>query len=266
MTINNFEDLTSEYLREIAPKALVIIPVGSVEQHGPHLPVGSDSFNVQQLALKAVEKMKNKLVLVTPPLWFGSSHHHLQYSGTISLRGKTLLSVLCDIGNSLATGGFKKLFFLNGHGGNGYIIREAARELVNEHNNDLIIGGASYWEIANEALSKVDVPKMPGHAGTFETSLQLARDEKLVDHDAKITLENGSYSTSQYHTVSEQERAILRFQTLRGRAFFQRFDSFRKFGGVSDAPINASSKLGQEIIDIVVDELAQFFSDFLRHP
>ncbi len=266
MTKNRFEELTSEHLHKIAPKALVIVPVGSVEQHGPHLPVGSDSFNVQQLALMAAEKMHNNLVLVAPTIWYGSSHHHLKYSGTLSLQGQTLLSVLCDIGNSLAAGGFKKIFFLNGHGGNGPVSREAARQLVHEYNNDLIVGAASYWEIVSEALSKTDIAKIPGHAGTFETSLQLARDEKLVDKDAIKSLINGTQNFLQYSTISEQDRDIARFNTLRGRALFQRHDAYRKNGGFSDVPINASRNLGEILLEVMSEELAIFFADFLKHP
>lgn len=269
MATNNFEERTSEYLREIASKALVIIPVGSVEQHGPHLPVGTNSFNVQYVALKAAERMRNDLVLVTPTLWYSSSHHHLKYSGTMYLRGKTLLSVLCDLGNSLAAGGFRKMFFLSGHGGNGFIIREAARELVKEHENDIIVGAANYWEIAKEILSKMDVVKIPGHAGTFETSLQFARDEKLVNIEAKESLENKTHpssSTLRCRIINEQDRETLRFQHLREQAFFQRLDSVRKYEGVSDAPIKASRILSEECFEIIVKELARFFTDFFEHP
>ena len=265
MSAHHFEELTSEYLHTIAPKTLVIIPIGAVEQHGPHLPVGCDSFNVKHMAIKAAEKTQNKLILVAPTLWYGSSHHHLKYSGTMSLRGQTLLAVLCDLGNSLAAGGFKKLFFLSGHGGNSSIIREAARELVNEHHQDLIIGAASYWEITRTALSQKDVPKQPYHSGIFETSLQLALDETLVDTAAKQSFENGTYSTSQYRAFNEQEKNTLRFQALKGRAAFQRPDSYRKCG-VSELPVNASRKLGQKLFEVMIEELATFFSDFLKHP
>ncbi len=267
MTSHKFIENTSEYLHKIASQALVIIPVGSVEQHGPHLPVGSDSYNVQQIAEMAAEKTQNKMILVAPTLWYGSSHHHLGFGGCMSLGGKTLLAVLCDLGNSLVTGGVKKIFFLNGHGGNRFMLREAAKELVNEYNNDVIIGSSDYWEIAREALADIKI-KTPGHAGSFETALQMARDEKLVDYDAIKHLINGTKPDSkdyQYRIISQAERDQLRFQSLRSRGNINRKDAFVKAGGISEVPEFATRELGEQILTIVVDEVAKFFVEFWEH-
>ncbi len=156
------------------------------------------------------------------------------------------------------------MFFLSGHGGNGFIMREAARTLVNEYNRDLIIGSASYWEIAKGTFSKLDVKVC--HAGAFETSLQLARDEALVNQDAKKNLESGTGDILRYRIIPEKEREVLKFQSLKGRAHFQRHDSFRKFGGVSETPVKASRELGQNALQLITAELAQFFNEYLKHP
>ncbi len=266
MATQKFHENTSEYLHKIASQALVVIPVGAVEQHGPHLPVGHDSFNVQQIAEMAAEKTGNEKILVAPTIWYGSSHHHIKFTGTMSLRGQTLLSVLCDLGNSLAMGGFKKILFLNGHGGNRFMAGEAAKTLVTEYDNDLIVGAAEYWVIAGEALKKMNI--RVGHAGNFETSVQMARDEKLIDYDGIEYLKNGSCpgcKDYQHRFVTQEEREALRLKSLRGKGYFQRKDQYVVTGGVSEVPENASAQLGEKLIKIVVDEVAKFFVEFWEH-
>jgi len=93
---------------------IIIFPVGSTEQHGPAGPLGVDSYAAIALAEDAA---KEKNVLVTPPLWFGDSPHHLDFPGSISLRTETLTDVARDVIRSLARHGFKKIIVLNGHKG-----------------------------------------------------------------------------------------------------------------------------------------------------
>src|SRR5215471_4901645 len=104
-----FADHTREELRKLAPETLVIVPLGATEQHGPHLPVGTDFFTVDHLAHEAARVVAAKLpVLVAPSLPFGSSDHHLPFGGTFSLQTETYYHVLCDLLKSLALGGFSR--------------------------------------------------------------------------------------------------------------------------------------------------------------
>jgi creatinine amidohydrolase len=91
---------------------IILIPVGSLEQHGRHLPLGTDSFMAIRLAEDAARRSQ---VMLTPPLWFGWSEHHMGYSGTITLKAETLIKVVEDVCLSLITHGFKKLLIINGH-------------------------------------------------------------------------------------------------------------------------------------------------------
>jgi creatinine amidohydrolase len=177
-----FEELTREELRARAPDALVILPVGAVEQHGPHLPVGTDRFAVEQIARAAAAEIAGQLsVLVAPTLPFGSSHHHLPFGGTLSLGTETYYRVLTDLAESLIAGGFRRIFILNGHGGNNELIQLVARDLALKHPAHL--AAASYWTIAWDALigERANAgARLPGHAGAFETSLILALRPDLV--------------------------------------------------------------------------------------
>ncbi len=108
------QNLTWEEVRDsvAASRATVIVPVGSTEQHGPHLPVGTDTMVAMALAESAAERSG---ALVAPPLWFGWSPHHMILPGTITVRPEILAEVACDVVRSLAEHGFRRFVFLNGH-------------------------------------------------------------------------------------------------------------------------------------------------------
>src|SRR5438067_4410151 len=107
----------------------VVIPLGSCEQHGHHLPVFVDTIQVQAVA-DGVEQAMGDRVLMLPAIWVGSSHHHLDYPGTISLPPELYTSVIKQIVRSVLRAGFKRLFFLNGHGGNEVPVSQALAALV----------------------------------------------------------------------------------------------------------------------------------------
>jgi creatinine amidohydrolase len=177
-----FHELSRSELREIAAEALLVLPVGAIEQHGPHLPVGTDTFAVEYIARTAAAEAAAMIpVLVAPTLPFGSSHHHLTFGGTMSLSTETYYRVLIDLTESLITSGFRRIFILNGHGGNNELIHLVARDLALKH--PAALAAASYWNIAWDALvaESAHVPgRLPGHSGAFETSLILALRSELV--------------------------------------------------------------------------------------
>lgn len=176
------EELTRDEARQIAPKTLVVLPVGAVEQHGPHLPVGTDFFTIEHLARAAAAEAASSVpVLVAPTLPFGSSHHHLPFGGTLSLSTETYYRVVFELCESLIVGGFRRIFVLNGHGGNNELIQLAIRDLALKH--PCRLAAASYWSVAWDALVEAGAHKkgnLPGHAGRFETSQILALRPELV--------------------------------------------------------------------------------------
>src|SRR5262245_30841890 len=118
------EELTRDQARALAPEALVVLPVGAIEQHGPHLPVGTDYFVVEHIARAAAMSLADRVpILVAPALPFGSSHHHLPFGGTLSLSTETYYRALRDLAESLIASGFRRIFILNGHGGNNELIQ-----------------------------------------------------------------------------------------------------------------------------------------------
>jgi creatinine amidohydrolase len=158
-------------LAEVAPAAVLVLPFGAVEQHGPHLPFGTDFLAVEAIARSAAERAGRDVpVVLAPAQPYGSSHHHLGVGGALSLSARAFEACARDLLESAAASGFRRAFLVNGHGGNDQLLRIAAGGA------GLVVGGGSYWSLAAAELERI-VPVgglVPGHAGRFETSLALA--------------------------------------------------------------------------------------------
>ena len=174
--------MTRVEANEIAPRAIALLPTGATEQHGPHMPTGTDTFAVEHIARGAAALVSAAVpVVVTPTLPFGSSGHHLAFGGTMSVSTETYYRLVSDLVESLIISGFKRVFILNGHGGNNELVQLVARDLALKH--PVNIAAASYWVTAWDALvdgKAHELGNLPGHAGAFETSLVLALQPHLV--------------------------------------------------------------------------------------
>ena len=249
-----FEEQTRESLSRYAAEALLVVPTGATEQHGPHLPVGTDEIIAEYLAVESATRVfeQGEICLVAPPLWYGSSHHHLPYPGTLSFSSNTFLQAVEDLASTASMWGIKRLFLLNGHGGNASLLQQATRNLV--LNTDLDVGAVSYWDLVRDRLLEdpmvADVVKyMPGHAGYFETSVMLALRPELVDVGAYPTESSGP----------------ARKQGLQSRSipFVQRSPKWhQKMGGYSDSPSNASAKIGNRVLEHTIACLTECLLSF----
>jgi len=174
-------DMTSPGLRSrLSDTDLVIIPVGATEQHGPHLPLCTDSINIESVAEDAARAER---VLVAPTLTYGVSDNHLAFCGTIAVRPQTLAAVLVDIGESLLGHGFSRLLLLNGHSGNYEAMALAAHELRRLH-GDAVIGLtdlASFVYDGYEPTSRIIY-----HADEGETAHTLAVAPQLVHMELAV--------------------------------------------------------------------------------
>jgi creatinine amidohydrolase len=167
----------------LRPEAVAVRPVAATEQHGPHLPLSTDTCLVTGCAVRAAERVAEAIpIVVTPTLAFGFSAHHMDFPGTLSLRMPTYLAVLTDLCECLIHHGFRKLLLLNGHGGNHEAIQVVVRQLMERH--QIVAGAATYWTVARAALAAAAVEAVggaPGHAAGFETSCMLALHPELVN-------------------------------------------------------------------------------------
>jgi len=176
----------TEFEEAVKADAVVIIPVGSTEQHGNHLPINTDTNSCFTIAQRAAQAIDEFPVLVLPPVWTGYSPHHMQHPGTITLKYYTFVDLLSQIATCVHAHGFKKILFLNGHGGNSPVIAALRTKLAAEEGVSVI--GYTYWNISPtdevlEAVSEADKGSI-GHSGEAETSLQLYLQPELVDMNA----------------------------------------------------------------------------------
>lgn len=175
----------TEFASLAAQDAVVVIPVASIEQHGEHLPIDTDASNCHSIALRAAERIEDFRMLVLPVVAPGYSPHHMAHSGTISLVFDTFVRVLTEIGVCVHAHGFKRILYLNGHGGNSAIVSALRLKLAAEHGVPVV--GYTYWDLpgvaeAWRAVSETDAGFV-GHAGEVETSLQLYLQPELVEMD-----------------------------------------------------------------------------------
>src|SRR5919201_238863 len=162
-------------------RTVAVLPTAAVEQHGPHLPLDTDTFLCTRVVeAAAAQAQAGGPVLVAPALAFGSSAHHMAFAGTLTLAPATFLTCVVDLCGSLVAHGFRRLLVVNGHGGNSALVREAVQQLAVD--SRVLAAAADYWVLARETAAEVrDSP--PGgmaHACEFETSLMLYLRPELV--------------------------------------------------------------------------------------
>ena len=180
--ILRLEDLIRERIGELAPHRLVVLPTASIEQHGPHLPVGVDTFLCEAVVTGAAQRAANEIV-VAPTLRYGDSAHHFPFPGVMTLSSGGYVAAVGELCGSLYRSGFRRLAVINGHGGNDAGNEIATRDLVHRAELAVTISAAAYWDIARAALvAETDLTNtlIPGHAGRFETALMMAVRPDLV--------------------------------------------------------------------------------------
>ena len=163
----------AEFADWAARGAVVVLPIGAVEQHGLHLPVGTDCVTAEQIACRAACLADDAPVLVAPLIPYGISPHHMMHGGTITLRVETLLRLLDDACTGIAAHGFRRILILSGHGGNRNTIGASALEL--SHRLGCRIEAHCWFDLIPAALDEVREGPEPsiGHAGELETSVML---------------------------------------------------------------------------------------------
>jgi creatinine amidohydrolase len=245
-------ELTRGDLNRIAPEAVVVLPTGATEQHGPHLPVGTDTFAVEAVSRGAVAALADRLpVVMAPVLPYGSSHHHLPFGGTMSLTTETYYAVIRDLVESLITSGFRRVMIVNGHGGNHELIQLVARDLALQYPVNL--AALSYWLPAADALATQNpylATRLPGHAGAFETSLILALRPELPRQPLPARNEAEVGVLSPRPSIWRLERA--------GR--------WQEMDGFTDSPALADPDRGRAYLNTIIDTIAALIEELHAMP
>ncbi|MBI2807959.1 MAG: creatininase family protein [Planctomycetes bacterium] len=168
----------------------VVIPIAALEQHGRHMPVFTDSMLLGEVLRRVKESSVKERVLFTPLMWLGNSHHHLDFPGTMSASPRVYMDLLIDMAENMIYHGFRRIIFINGHGGNIVPAQQALFELRQKvrARNDLLLLSTTYWTLGGKPY-EVDTSlkqQQVGHACEYETSMMLRIAPHLVGDLTKL--------------------------------------------------------------------------------
>jgi len=226
----------------LANHNVVIIPAGSNEQHGPHLPLDTDAYDAFWLSLKAAEKAG--CALVAPPIYYGVSMHHMDFPGTVTLNPHTLEKLAYEVATSLVRHGFRKIVFENGHGGNTQALESAAQRVKMDTGAFVVVDTVS---LIPDYIEKFVTSPHDAHAGEFETSTSLANREEKVKKD-RIKKPALKLPSSKYTKIGLKETGPKVFWGFRTKEISDT--------GVIGDPTKASKKKGAIAWKMATERLA----------
>jgi creatinine amidohydrolase len=240
-----WKDLTAAEIRDLAGRdATVILPVASMEQHGPHLAVGVDTVLCEAVCRLAAEAVGPELpVIVAPTLWCGMAEHHMAFGGTFTFDIPTYRAVLLACLRSIARHGFRKVLIVNGHGGNISALAAFLPDFAVE--TGLQVRATTYFELAQPGIATVlEDQDRVRHACEGETSMMLALAPDLVRRERLPEAVGPAHSTP---------RPL-------GVARYRPFRSFSETGVVGDAR-KATKEKGERLAAICRDAIVAVLKD-----
>ena len=249
-----WNETTRDEIRAEIDGAVVVLPTGATEQHGPHLATGHDTFTVAEIARQSAGRAGETIdVILAPALPFGSSDHHLVFGGTLSLGTETYGLVVRDLVRSMIAGGARRIFLLNGHGGNRELNQLVARDVAREQPADrpVVIAAASYWEIAAAALAAdpdLGPVRRPGHAGQFETATMMAMEPLRVREPRPV------------RPVDTSVVPMIPGTRIESSGMWRRHD------GWTDHPDRATAEQGERVLAIIVGAVAAALTELAAYP
>jgi len=225
---------------EVAAKQcpIVIIPTGSIEQHGPHCPMDVDVIAPLHVAILAAKQTDEFPVIITPPVWSGFAHYNMGFAGTISLRMETYQNLVSDICRSIYANGFKRIILLNGHGGNQAPNATVKHNLSQEN---IFILALSWWELVREEMSKLSTSDGGdvGHGGEWETSVQLYLRPQLILKEKMV---------ADRDLTNPFSPNVQKFMSSWG-AFAERRRDTEKGTGIMGDPLAATAEKGKAVLE-----------------
>jgi len=242
---------SSEVAALTRDQTIVVCSISAMEQHSLHLPVGTDYFIGSELIKRLEAEFPGRL-LCLPTIWFGSSGHHMDFAGTISVSSHNMVLLLGDIARSVHAHGFKKLLVLNSHGGNRGLLARSVQEL-GEEIADLSVVGVTYWEAAKEQLTELRESPFGGlgHACELETSIILRIDSSLVDMDKARP--DGLQPESRFTRSEMLHPPVV--------AIYKTMQQTTNHGGVGD-PTIATAEKGERMLQVITAQLRSLCEDF----
>ena len=235
----------------IAMQKVVILPTGSTEQHGRHLPLDVDVFLAESVCLEAGRRAADR-VLVLPPIAYGLNLHHIDFPGTIHIEPEVFIAFCLNITKSVAYHGFEKILIVNGHGSNTPLIDLIARKTVLATNS--LCAAVNYIPLALEAFEQVRDTQVIAHADEFETSLYLHLAPERVQMQAAGA---DNDVVGKYLSSDSTSNYPVRFNDFWGR--------WTSLGVHGDAT-TATAEKGKLIFEAAVSRLIEIVDEWRAWP
>lgn len=242
-----WENLTSPAIANLDKTTPVVLNMASIEQHGPHLPLSTDT-DIGEHFLQRLNTELNDQILTLPTVKIGCSAHHMDFAGSLTVSHESMLTYCLDILNSVIHHGFSKILILNSHGGNNAIGKVLAEKLAAQPDINIDVLFTSWWRVATDRLLPITEsgPLGTGHACEFETSLMQFIAPEKVD----------------FSTISQQQHYIETSQQLDSGLFGgSKADYIRTMKDISGGtgvvgdPATASPEKGEQISHAVHQSL-----------
>jgi creatinine amidohydrolase len=255
-----------EYLRH---KDIILIPIASMEQHGPHLPLATDTIQAEEITRRAAEKAK---VLYTPCVWIGYSPQHMYApgagTGTITARSQVILELWYGIARSLIHHGFNKLVFVNNHGSNVKIIEPCLRRIRYDTGAFVVMSklyAERYLGLVEDIMEN-PAEETPGwHSSELETSVVLAYHESLVRMDRAVNQKLKRPEWFPESFVKLDGAPDVEFQGYQYFSFPTDHSDFTETGIIGN-PLRASAAKGREVVERYATHLAAAVAEFEKLP
>jgi creatinine amidohydrolase len=245
-------DLSWPEIRDIRDRVeLVLLPVGSNEQHGPNLAVKMDIASCAEFCRRA-SAMMDPRVAVAPAVPWGVSFHHMNFPGTITLSTETFIQVLVEVIASLQHHGFERFLIVNGHGGNIAAMNVAAVR-ASEELQVPFVGACSYFSFTDKSIAEKYVKSpITGHACEVETSGAMELVPDIVKHDS---LAAGD--------ITDLQKGFGQLARRYSVSIPYRFDQLTRNGALGDAT-QASPEFGREMIQNGLENFTAFCDELIR--
>ncbi len=247
-----YEEFTWEEIREVVKENRVVLqPVGTIEQHGPHLPLKTDILLAQTFCLEAGRRSPSDMV-VMPSISYGFNEHHMDYPGTIAVDGETFIRYVLCVTKSLARHGFRKILLVNGHGSNNPFLDIIARRTIIE--TEALCGTFMPYSLIRDLIGKMSECQWNSHACEIETSLLLYVAPELVKMErAKAEI---GFPISKYHW-----RSLTKPSPLNMMDIWSRFSET----GIAGDPTLATREKGKQLFEAGVAAMIELVKEFKDH-
>ena len=234
-----------EAKRRFMKMDVALLPVGAIEQHGPHLPLDLDAFDADYIARQVAECCTDPKPIILPLIPYGVSYHHEDFSGTVSISPETLSQLVYDIGMSVFKHGITKLVIINGHGGNSPALHFAA-QMINRDAH--IFTCVDTGESSDSDIYAITETPNDVHAGEIETSTALASRPNLVRLDKARKF------------VPRFSNRYLDFTSKRSVGWYAHTSKISPSGVLGD-PTKATREKGEIFWDLTIKHLVEFIED-----